>query len=97
MSKSGETLSESPVTIVNSGGCYDCGGRCVLKIHVKDGKAIRVETDDGEEPQIRACLRGRAMRNRCILRIGCFIRKNGPVSAEKASSNVSRGMKHWIR
>jgi anaerobic dimethyl sulfoxide reductase subunit A len=62
MSKSGETLSESPVTIVNSGGCYDCGGRCVLKIHVKDGKAIRVETDDGEEPQIRACLRGRAMR-----------------------------------
>jgi len=62
MSKSGEPLSESPVTIVNSGGCYDCGGRCVLKIHVKDGRAIRVETDDGEEPQIRACLRGRAMR-----------------------------------
>ncbi|MFO8011401.1 MAG: molybdopterin-dependent oxidoreductase [Desulfosalsimonadaceae bacterium] len=53
---------EGGIKIVNSGGCYDCGGRCVLKIHVKDGKAVRVESDEGEEPQIRACLRGRAMR-----------------------------------
>jgi anaerobic dimethyl sulfoxide reductase subunit A len=41
---------------------HDCGGRCVLKVHVRDGKAIRIETDDGEEPQLRACLRGRAQR-----------------------------------
>jgi len=56
-----QTLQDG-MKIVNSGGCYDCGGRCVLKVHVKDGKAIRVETDDGDEPQIRACVRGRAMR-----------------------------------
>jgi anaerobic dimethyl sulfoxide reductase subunit A len=47
---------------VPTGGCADCGGRCVLKVHVKDGVAIRVETDDGEEPQLRACARGRAFR-----------------------------------
>ena len=57
-------IQDSDVTIVNSGCCHDCGGRCVLKAHVKDGKIIRIETDNGEEPQIRACLRGRAYRQR---------------------------------
>lgn len=55
---------ENDVTIVPTGCCHDCGGRCVLKAHVKDGKIIRFETDNGEEPQIRACLRGRAYRQR---------------------------------
>src|SRR4030042_2871974 len=54
--------SQNDVKIVPTGACYDCGGRCVLKVHVKNGVPIRVETDDGEEPQIRACLRGRAYR-----------------------------------
>jgi len=43
---------------------HDCGGRCVLKAHVKDGVITRLETDDGEEPQLRACVRGRAYRHR---------------------------------
>ncbi len=56
--------SASDVTIVNTGCCHDCGGRCVLRAHVRDGRIIRIETDNGEEPQIRACLRGRAYRQR---------------------------------
>lgn len=48
--------------IVPTGACYDCGGRCILNVHVRDGVAIRVDTDSGEEPQLRACARGRAMR-----------------------------------
>ena len=43
---------------------HDCGGRCLLKVHVKDGVITRIETDDGEEPQLRACARGRAYRQR---------------------------------
>ncbi len=39
-----------------------CGGSCLLKFHVKDGVITRIETDDGEEPQLRACQRGRAYR-----------------------------------
>ena len=54
--------SQDEVRIVPTGACYDCGGRCVLKVHVKNGVATRIETDDGDEPQIRACLRGRAYR-----------------------------------
>ncbi|MEI6126000.1 MAG: molybdopterin-dependent oxidoreductase, partial [Pseudomonadota bacterium] len=43
---------------------HDCGGRCVVKAHVLDGVITRIETDDGEEPQLRACARGRAYRRR---------------------------------
>ncbi len=52
------------ITIVPTGCCHDCGGRCVLRAHVRDGKIIRIESDTGEEPQLRACLRGRAYRQR---------------------------------
>jgi len=41
-----------------------CGGQCLFKVHVKDGVITRIETDEGEEPQLRACLRGRAYRQR---------------------------------
>ncbi|MBW1837203.1 MAG: molybdopterin-dependent oxidoreductase [Deltaproteobacteria bacterium] len=55
---------DDDVTIVPTGCCHDCGGRCVLRAHVKGGKIVRFETDNGEAPQIRACLRGRAYRQR---------------------------------
>lgn len=52
-------------------GCpaHNCGGRCLLKVYVKDEKIIRIETDDRpndsiEDPQLRACIRGRAYRQR---------------------------------
>jgi anaerobic dimethyl sulfoxide reductase subunit A len=41
-----------------------CGGACLLKVHVKDGVVARIETDDGADPQFRACVRGRAYRQR---------------------------------
>ncbi|MHA1728213.1 MAG: molybdopterin-dependent oxidoreductase [Promethearchaeota archaeon] len=55
---------DSEVRIINTGCCHDCGGRCILRAHVKNGKIIRIETDNTEEPQIRACVRGRAYRQR---------------------------------
>src|SRR5512133_1124280 len=52
-------------------GCpsHNCGGRCLLKLHVEDGVIVRIETDDRatdgiEAPQLRACIRGRAYRRR---------------------------------
>ncbi len=41
-----------------------CGGTCVLKVHVREGVITRIETDDTAEPQMRACWRGRAYRQR---------------------------------
>ncbi len=52
-------------------GCpaHNCGGRCLLKVFIKNNKIIRIETDDRpndsiEDPQLRACIRGRAYRKR---------------------------------
>jgi len=51
-------------------GCpaHNCGGRCLLIAHVKDGVITRLETDDRpdgvESPQLRACTRGRAYLRR---------------------------------
>jgi anaerobic dimethyl sulfoxide reductase subunit A len=50
--------------VVMTSHCSHCGGTCLLKVHVKDGVVTRIETDDGEEPQYRACARGRAYRQR---------------------------------
>ena len=47
-------------TVCNS----HCGGACALRVHVRQGVVIRIETDAGEDPQLRACLRGRAYRQR---------------------------------
>ena len=50
--------------IVRSTCRSHCGSSCLLKIHVKNGVITRIETDDGEEPQYRACVKGRAWRQR---------------------------------
>lgn len=47
----------------------NCGHRCPLRSYVKNGQVIRIETDntikDGCKPfQLRACLKGRSMRQR---------------------------------
>lgn len=58
----------SEATIVPTASCHNCGGRCQLYAHVKDGTVVRITTDEEPEEgnylQLRACLRGRANRNR---------------------------------
>jgi anaerobic dimethyl sulfoxide reductase subunit A len=60
-----------PDTKIIKTGCpsHNCGGRCLLSVHVKDGIITRIETDDRKnddisDPQLRACIRGRAYRKR---------------------------------
>ena len=49
--------------IVRTTSTFDCGGRCPLKLHVKDNRILRIEGDDiGEPEQLRTCLRCRALR-----------------------------------
>ena len=57
-----ESCNEEKVTTTTCNS--HCGGACILKVHVKNGVITHIETDDGEEPQLRACLRGRAYRQR---------------------------------
>lgn len=52
----------TPTTIIPTSDCHDCGGRCVLNAHVAAGQIKRIETDSGQQPQYRACAKGRAYR-----------------------------------
>jgi anaerobic dimethyl sulfoxide reductase subunit A len=58
--------TNGPVTIIPTACAHNCGGRCVLKAHVRDGRVVQITTDaqpdDPEAPQLRACLRGRSYR-----------------------------------
>jgi anaerobic dimethyl sulfoxide reductase subunit A len=64
MSSTCSDHSKGKEEIVNTVCSSHCGGVCLLKLQVADGVIRRIETDDGEEPQLRACLRGRAYRQR---------------------------------
>ncbi|MEE8399560.1 MAG: molybdopterin-dependent oxidoreductase [Desulfobacterales bacterium] len=64
MVATGMSQPDESVAIVPTGCSNHCGGACLLRVHVKDGKITRIETDNGDQPQIRACLRGRAYRQR---------------------------------
>jgi anaerobic dimethyl sulfoxide reductase subunit A len=47
---------------------HNCGGRCRIRAHVKDGIVVRISSEAGPDPagrpQLRACLKGRAIRSR---------------------------------
>src|SRR5574339_49977 len=51
-------------------GCpaHNCGGRCLLIAHIRDGRILHLETDDRPDtvaaPQLRACVRGRSYLRR---------------------------------
>jgi anaerobic dimethyl sulfoxide reductase subunit A len=64
MAEMKESGLDKEMRVVLTSCPHDCGGRCVLKVCVRDGVIVRIETDDGEEPQLRACVRGRAYRQR---------------------------------
>ena len=57
-------MKESEEKIIRTACASHCGGTCILKVHVKGGVIEKIETDDGEEPQLRACVKGRAYRQR---------------------------------
>ncbi|MDB4433461.1 molybdopterin-dependent oxidoreductase, partial [bacterium] len=50
--------------IITTSCAPHCGGGCILRVHVEDGVIHRIETDDGDHTQVRACARGRSWRQR---------------------------------
>ncbi|MBU0493465.1 MAG: molybdopterin-dependent oxidoreductase [Chloroflexi bacterium] len=53
---------------IPTGCAHNCSGSCALIAHVRDGRIVQITTDERpdrpNDPQLRACLRGRAYRRR---------------------------------
>ena len=63
MSNESISQKDSDVKIVRTTSTFDCGGRCPIRLHIRDNRIVRMEGDDAEEPeQLRTCLRCRAFR-----------------------------------
>src|ERR1044072_7213991 len=49
-------------TVVTSTCGHNCGGRCVVNAHVREGRIVKISTDprrwDPELPPLHACARG---------------------------------------
>jgi anaerobic dimethyl sulfoxide reductase subunit A len=50
MSNEGISQIDSGVKIVRTTSTFDCGGRCPIRLHVKENRILRIEGDDAEEP-----------------------------------------------
>jgi anaerobic dimethyl sulfoxide reductase subunit A len=50
-------------TIVTTTCSYDCGARCLLKVHVKDGEVKRIQTENSGGFGLKACARGIAQKH----------------------------------
>ena len=96
---SSEDSSSRSERVILTSCSYDCGARCLLKVHVKDGKIVHIATDDRPMPNLRACLRGLSQREVVYARdrLTQPLRRAGekgegrfePISWEKALETVS--------
>ncbi len=58
----GSNRASAKSKVVTTSCDYDCGGRCLLKVHVDEGVITRIDTGKGPLASLKACPRGLAQK-----------------------------------
>ena len=92
--------------IVSTSCSYDCGARCLLKVHVTKGEITHIGTDSRPMPSLKACLRGLSQRDVVYApdRITTPLKRIGkrgegkfePISWEEAFATVTEKLS-WVK
>ena len=98
-------LEDSPdrERVVTTACSWDCGSRCLLKVHVSGGRITRIGTDERPMPSLKACPRGLSQKEVVYApdRLTRPLKRKGPrgggefspISWEEALETVSGQLK----